>query len=171
MEGLERYVLSDYTHNYLTFSLADELFALPLAQVREIIFYRNVSPIPLMPNFMRGICNLRGHVMPVIDLAVRLGREPQALHKRSSIVICVLTTGQLLGVLVDAVCDVLVLLPDTIEAAPLLGTEIRHDFIHGVAAYHDGFVVVLDAERVLHMSELAELTQQAHLAFAQQFAN
>ncbi len=162
MESLEKYVSAEYTHNFITCSLGEELFALRLAQVREIIFYRNVSPVPLMPSFMRGIYNLRGHVMPVIDLAVRLGRPPLVLNKRSSIVICQLEhKAQPLGLLVDTVCDVLVLPPESIEQAPAFGAEVRHDFIIGIAPFNDDFIVLLDAERLLKMSELSQLMQQA----------
>ncbi len=164
MEAIDKYISAEYTHNYISFLLGEMQFAVRVAQVREIIFYRHVSPAPLMPDFIRGIYNLRGHALPVIDLAVRLGRPPLVVNKRSSIVICQLAqNAQLLGLLVDTVCDVLVLPPKVIEDAPLFDAEVRHDFIVGIAMQEDGFIVVLDAERLLPTSELNQITQQAAL--------
>ncbi|WP_148714393.1 chemotaxis protein CheW [Chitinolyticbacter meiyuanensis] len=145
---------------YLTFTLAGELFAMPIERIREIIEFAGLTEIPLMPTFLRGVINVRGAVVPVIDLAVRFGRERTEIARRTCIVIMELEQeGQvlLLGVLVDAVNEVLDVEPGQIEPRPSFGAKIRAEFIEGMINLNDRFVIALDIHQVLSVDELATL--------------
>lgn len=148
------------TQQFLTLTLGSELFALPIEHIREIIEFGGLTEIPLMPAFLRGVINLRGAVVPVVDLAVRFGREATAIAKRTCIVIVEVEQGdglQLLGVIVDAVNEVLAVEPHQLENRPAFGASIRTDFIAGILKQNEQFVIVLDIPQVLSLDELAEL--------------
>lgn len=148
------------TQQFLTLTLGQELFALPIEHIREIIEFGGLTEIPLMPSFLRGVINLRGAVVPVIDLAVRFGRERTAIAKRTCIVIVEVEQNenlQLLGIIVDAVNEVLAVEGHQLENRPAFGARIRADFIAGILKHHEQFVVVLDIPHVLSLDELAEL--------------
>ncbi|MCU1719425.1 chemotaxis protein CheW [Pseudomonas sp. 5P_3.1_Bac2] len=145
---------------YLTLSLGEELFALPIEQVREIIEFSALTHIPLMPEFLRGVLNLRGAVVPVIDLAVRFEREPMRIGKRTCIVIVELAQGdsvQSLGIMVDTVNAVLDVPLNQVQARPTFGARLRADFIAGILEHQEQFMVVLDINQVLSLQELAAL--------------
>ena len=145
---------------FLTFTLGDELFALPIENIREIIEFSGLTEIPLMPTFLRGVINLRGAVVPVIDLSVRFGRARTAIAKRTCIVIVEVEREgglQLLGIMVDAVSEVLAVERHQLEQRPAFGAQIRTDFIAGILKQGEGFVIVLDIPHVLSFDELAEL--------------
>ncbi|KRW58523.1 chemotaxis protein CheW [Pseudomonas sp. TTU2014-080ASC] len=151
------------TEQYLTMTLGHEQFALSIAQVREIIEFSSLTEIPLMPDFLRGVINLRGAVVPVLDLALRLGRERTQIGRRTCIVIVEVDQAeppQLIGVLVDAVNDVLDVLPGQIEPRPGFGARIRADFIAGILRHQESIRVVLDFTQVLALDELAGLVGQ-----------
>lgn len=148
------------TQQFLTLTLGEELFALPIEHIREIIEFGGLTEIPLMPPFLRGVINLRGAVVPVVDLAVRFGRERTAIAKRTCIVIVEVAQDegmQLLGVIVDAVNAVLAVEPSQLENRPNFGARIRTDFIAGILKHDEQFVIVLDIPQVLSLEELAEL--------------
>jgi len=148
------------TQQFLTLVLGEELFALPIENIREIIEFSGLTEIPLMPTFLRGVINLRGAVVPVIDLSVRFGRERTAIAKRTCIVIIEVERAeglQLLGVMVDAVSEVLAVEPNQLEQRPTFGAQIRTDFIAGILKQGERFVIVLDIPHVLSFDELAEL--------------
>ncbi|MEW6704450.1 MAG: chemotaxis protein CheW [Pseudomonadota bacterium] len=143
---------------YLTFVLAGEMLAMPIAPIKEIIEYGQVTRVPMMPEFIRGVINLRGAVVPVVDLASRFGGQPGQVGRRTCIVIVELRVeGEplVLGVVVDAVNAVLEIGPESIEPPPAFGTRIRTDFIHGMGKVGGKFVVILDVERVLSVEELS----------------
>ena len=142
---------------YLTFMLDKEVFAIGILAIKEIIEYRNLTVVPMMPAAIRGVINLRGAVVPVIDLAARFGRKPADLTKRTCIVIVELESGgdhQVVGVIVDAVNQVLNILPSEIEPPPAFGAKIRTDFIHGLGKIDGKFVILLDVNQVLTMGDL-----------------
>lgn len=148
------------TQQFLTLTLGDELFALPIEHIREIIEFGGLTEIPLMPSFLRGVINLRGAVVPVIDLSVRFGRERTAIAKRTCIVILEVPQGdelQLLGIVVDAVNAVLAVEPQQLESRPSFGARIRADFIAGILKQEEQFIIVLDIPQVLSPDELADL--------------
>ncbi|EJM98197.1 chemotaxis protein CheW [Herbaspirillum sp. YR522] len=148
------------SRQFLTFLVGRESFAMPIENIREIIEFGGLTEIPLMPSFLRGVINLRGAVVPVIDLSVRFGRAPTVFAKRTCIIIMELEQdGQLLllGVMVDAVSAVLTLDASTIEPRPSFGAGIRAAFIEGMIRVNECFVVVLDVKEVLSVDELSSL--------------
>ncbi len=153
---------------YLTFVLGGEAFALGILNIKEIIDYGNVTEVPMMPEFIRGVINLRGRGVPVIDLSARFGRASTQIGKRTGIVIVETTSGGLsehdafqqdLGIIVDAVNEVVDIGRDDIEPAPTFGARIRQDFISGMAKRNGRFIILLNVNRVLSMDEFAVLKQ------------
>ena len=147
---------------FLTFRLGDELFGMDLSKTREVIEFSGVTNVPLMPEFLRGVINLRGEVVAVIDLAVRLGRKPIEIKKRTCVVVVEMTyEGRefTLGLLADAVSEVTEIDNDAIEEAPAFGAKIRADFIEGIAKKDGQFIVLLDPEHTLSLKELAKLVE------------
>lgn len=145
---------------YLTFLLDKEMFAIEILCIKEIIEYGQITEVPMMPDFVRGVINLRGAVVPVIDLQVRFGRSSTEVGKRTCIVIVEVTANdehQVFGVVVDAVSAVIEIPEQDIEKAPSFGTNIRHDFIDGMGKVDGGFVIILSVSHVLSVAELAQL--------------
>ncbi|MBS1196388.1 MAG: cheW1 [Proteobacteria bacterium] len=145
---------------YLTFALASEMYAVGILNVKEIIEYGNLTGIPLMPDFIRGVINLRGAVVPVIDLAARFGGKSSNIQRRTCIVIVEIQQDenkQDLGIMVDAVSEVLEIPSSEIEASPSFGAKIRTDFIAGMGKVNNKFVIILDIQRVLSVEEMATL--------------
>jgi purine-binding chemotaxis protein CheW len=138
-------------HQYLTFLLDSEILAIGILSIKEIIEYQNVTPVPMIPEYIRGVINLRGAVVPVMDLQLRFGRPVSEVTKRTGIIIVEIRTAeerQVVGVIVDAVDEVLDIAPADIEPPPALGTKIRTDFILGMAKVRGSFVVLLDVDRM-----------------------
>ncbi|MEC3890041.1 MULTISPECIES: chemotaxis protein CheW [Xanthomonas] len=149
---------ADAAAQYLTFQLDGETFATSILGIREIIQYRAPTPVPSMPACVRGVINLRGAVVPVVDLQARLRRADSSIGKRSCIVILATEQAQgpqVIGVLVDAVNAVIELADHDIEAAPSFGTHIRRDLLRGMCKVGERFVVLLEMEQVLRVDEIA----------------
>ena len=147
---------------YLTFTLGGETFALGILNVKEIIEFGNITSIPMTPDFIRGVINLRGAVVPVIDLSARFGGKTTAISRRTCIVIVELDASegrQDLGVVVDAVNEVLDIPRSEIEPPPTFGARIRADFIQGMGKVDGQFVIILSIERVLSTEEIAMLAR------------
>jgi len=156
------------TAQYLTFHLAAEVFAMDIRTVREIIQYGPMTGVPLMPDFVRGVINLRGSVVPVIDLRARFGQAPAEVSKKTCIVVFdALRDGERLelGLLVDAVNEVMDIPASQIEPPPSFGTAVRREFIRGMGKLASGrFVIVLEPDRALDVDEMATLCEQAQAA-------
>jgi purine-binding chemotaxis protein CheW len=149
---------------YLTFSLGGEVFALGILNVKEIIEFGNITEIPMMPAFIRGVINLRGAVVPVIDLSARFGGAASTVSRRTCIVIVELGEGeerQDLGVIVDAVNEVLEIPRSEIEPPPTFGAKIRADFIQGMGKVDGRFVIILNVDRVLSPQEITMLASMS----------
>jgi purine-binding chemotaxis protein CheW len=149
---------------YLTFLVGGETFALAIASIKEIIEHRKPTDVPMMPAFMRGVINLRGHVVPVIDLSVRFGRAPIEVARRTCIVILeVEQEGEAheVGAMVDSVSAVLEISDADIEPAPSFGAKLRADFIGGMGKVGEKFVIILDIGKVLSIEELTNLAAVA----------
>lgn len=149
---------------FLTFMLAGEVFAIGILSVKEIIEYSKITEVPSMPECVRGVINLRGAVVPVVDLQVRFGRRSNGVTKRTCIVIVEVGHGQgsqVIGVVVDAVNEVLDIGPDEIKPPPVFGARIRADFIQGIGNVRNGFVIILDVGRVFSLDELDVLAEVA----------
>jgi purine-binding chemotaxis protein CheW len=147
---------------YLTFLLGVEMFAIPILNIKEIIEYGHLTTVPMMPEFIRGVINLRGSVVPVVDLAVRFGRKSGDVTRRTCIVIIEIESEdekQDVGVVVDTVNEVLEIPRSEIEQAPSFGARIRADFIGGMGKIAGKFVVILDVSHVLSIDEMAMLGQ------------
>ena len=139
---------------YLTFMLGGEAFAIGILAIKEIIEYGHLTEVPMMPASVRGVINLRGAVVPVMDLQARFGRPASAVTKRTCIVIVETgdaEDGQVIGVVVDAVNEVLDLPAADIEPPPSFGAAIRSDFIHGMGKIKGRFVILLDVDKVLSL--------------------
>jgi purine-binding chemotaxis protein CheW len=151
------------TLQYLTFSLGDEVFAMDIRTVREIIQHAAMTVVPLMPNFVRGVINLRGAVVPVIDLQSRFGRATTVVGKKTCIVIFDASSeGEKLelGLMVDSVSEVIEIDPAQIEPPPQFGTSIQRDFIRGMGKVDGEFIVILEPERALNIDDMALLAEK-----------
>ena len=149
---------------YLTFSVSSETFAIPIAAIKEIIEYRILTDVPMMPSYIRGVINLRGRVVPVIDLSVRFGRNKGEVSKRTCIVILEIAQDdgqQDISVVVDAVSAVVDIADADIEPPPQFGAKLRADFISGMGKIGEQFVIILNVDRVLSIEELAMLVGEA----------
>lgn len=156
---------------FLTFMLAEEQYAVGILHIKEIIEYGSLATVPMMPVCVRGVINLRGAVVPVMDLSARFGRASSAISKRSCIVIVEVDNGeneakQVLGMLVDAVNAVVEINAADIEPAPSFGTRIRPDFIAGIGKAGGKFVILLDIDQVMSSEEIIDLTRHSVAAHA-----
>ena len=168
---VEKTVDAPDVQQYLTFALGSEMFAVGTLSVKEIIEYGQMTVVPMMPGFIRGVINLRGAVVPVIDLAARFGRSETVITRRTCIVIVEVPNEdgkQDIGVVVDAVSAVLEIAPADIEPVPAFGAKIRSDFIAGMGKVAGRFVILLEVGKVLSIDEIATLATVAEPnAFAQ----
>ena len=154
----------DTPARFLTFWLGNEVFGMDIRTVREIIQCGPMTSLPLMPAFVRGVINLRGAVVPVVDLNARFGRAPATVGKKSCVVIFDATRhGERveLGLLVDAVSEVIRIGEADIEAPPDFGGAVRRDFIRGIGKVGAKFVILLEPDRALDVKEMAELCERA----------
>jgi purine-binding chemotaxis protein CheW len=159
----------DTPAQYLTFTLGDEVFAMDIRTVREIIQYGTLTTVPLMPGFVRGVINLRGAVVPVIDLQARFGRPCAEVGKKTCIVIFdAMRDGERveLGLMVDAVSEVIDIAPDQIEPPPNFGASVRRDFIRGMGKVASRFVIILEPDKAFDVTEMAQLCESAQEAVA-----
>ena len=135
-------------HQYLTFLLNGEEYAIDILRVQEIRGYSAITPIPNTPSHLRGVMNLRGNVVPVIDLRLRLGMEPAA-YGPSTVIVLVTVGTRVHGMIVDAVSDVLHLAPSAIEPAPDLGASVDTSVINGMAKPAGRLIILLNVDRVV----------------------
>jgi purine-binding chemotaxis protein CheW len=152
---------------YLTFSLDGATLAMSILRIIEIIEFRDLTPVPMMPTFIRGVLNLRGAVVPVVDLKARFGRGPANVSRRTCVVIVELRSDdgkQDIGVMVDQVNAVVEIAPGDIEPAPAFGSGLRPDFISGMGKLNDRFIVILDLDSLLCVEELAQAAAATALA-------
>jgi purine-binding chemotaxis protein CheW len=152
---------------YLTFGLDGEILALGILRITEIIEYRGLTTVPMMPPFIRGVLNLRGAVVPVVDLKARFGRGPAPVSRKTCVIIVELrsndgeATKQDIGVMVDQVNEVVEIGPGDVEPAPAFGAGLRPDFISGMGKIGGKFVVLLDLDNLLSIEELSRAAAAA----------
>ena len=154
-------VLASQPQQYLTFVLGGEIFAIGILAIKEIIEYTGITDVPMMPPYLRGVINLRGAVVPVVDLSVRFGKPANAATKRTCIVIIEIQIGNDrhdIGLVVDAVNAVLDIPASEIEPPPSFGTHIRTDFIHGMGKVNGKFVILLELDHILAFEEMQQLS-------------
>ena len=145
---------------YLTFLLAGDAFAIGILSIKEIIEYGGMTQVPLMPDYIRGVINLRGAVVPVMDLMVRFGKPASSVGKRTCIVIVEIISGdepQVIGVIVDAVQAVVEIAAADTLPAPSFGTRIDADFIAAMGKIDDRFIILLNVDRVLSADDVGAL--------------
>ena len=151
---------------YLTFMLGGEMFSIDILCIKEIIWYSSMTEVPMMPACIRGVINLRGAVVPVMDLSSRFGKPSTPVGKSTCIVIIEVATQvegerQNMGVVVDSVQAVLEIPASEIEPAPSFGAKIRPDFIEGIGKVNGKFVILLNVDRVLSSEEIGQMGQAA----------
>ncbi len=142
---------------YLTFKLRDEVFAFDISKVREVLDFTTISRVPRTPEFMRGVINLRGSVVPVVDLRLKFGMEKTEKTVNTCIIITEVTLDgetMVLGALADSVQEVMDLACGDIEPAPRIGTKLNTEFIKGMGKRNDGLVIILDIDKVFSTDEL-----------------
>lgn len=142
---------------YLTFRLGDETFALDVAEVREILDFTTVTKVPKTPPFMRGVINLRGSVVPVMDLRLKFGMSSTEQTVNSCIIVVELELEGdqvVVGVLADAVQEVIDLEPEQIEPAPKIGTRLNMEFLVGMGKHNGNFMMILDLDKIFQGADL-----------------
>ncbi len=148
------------TDQYLTFRLGEEVFALEIGKVREVLDFTNITKVPQAPPFMRGVINLRGSVVPVMDMNLKFGMPETAKTVNTCIIIAeIVAEGEttVVGALADSVREVLDLEPGQIEPAPKIGTRLNTEFIKGMGKTDDTFIIILDIDRVFSEEERAAI--------------
>ncbi len=163
--------IASETTQYLSFKLGDEVFALDISKVREVLEFTSVTKVPQTPDFMRGVINLRGGVVPVIDMKLKFGMD----ETEKSINTCVIITevemddGELtvLGALADSVQEVFDMHEDEIEPAPRLGTQLNTEFLKGMGKKDDEFVLLLDIDKVFNLAEIEAVSGAGEYAASQ----
>ena len=151
------------TRQYLTFKLGNEIFATDVAKVREVLDLTTITQIPRTPDFMAGVINLRGSVVPVVDLRLCFEMSKTENTRNTCIVVVeVLLENEstIIGALTDSVEEVIDLEPEQIQPAPRIGTQIRTDFIKGMGKRDTQFIMILDIDRVFSAEELAAVRGQ-----------
>lgn len=160
---VEEQVSAGQVKQFLTFVLNDEVYGIGILNIREIIEYADLTVVPLMPDFISGVINLRGKVVPVVNLARRFEHEPRDIGKRTSIVI--IDVGESeddnieVGIVVDIVNEVIELAASEIAAPPTFGATIRADFIKGMGKVDDKLMILLDVNHVLSIKELSTVSE------------
>jgi len=146
------------TRQYLTFKLGEDTFALDVAQVREVLDLSPITRVPRAPEFMRGVINVRGGVVPVVDMRLKFGLSRTENTVDTRIVVMELNLdgeNTILGALADSVEEVIELEPERIEKPPRIGMRWRTEFIRGIGKHDENFVILLDIDRIFSTEELA----------------
>lgn len=154
------------TKQYLTFKLGEEIFGVDVIQIREILEYIKVTKIPQTPDFMCGVINLRGSVVPVIDMRLKFGMEKIERTIDTCIIVMEIeldSEKMYLGALVDSVQEVFELEPDEIEAAPKIGTRLKTEFIQGMGKKGDKFIILIDIDKIFSSEELEIIVNQNNI--------
>lgn len=145
------------TKQYLTFCVGEEHFALDVSNVREILEFTSITKVPKTPEYMRGVINLRGSVVPVLDMRLKFGFEETKNTIDTCIIVLEVSIDEektIIGALVDSVQEVFELDPQSIEPAPRIGTHLKTDFINGMGKKDDHFLIILNIDKVFSSEEL-----------------
>lgn len=151
------------TTQYLTFKLGEEVFALEISKVREVLDFTIITKVPRTPDFMRGVINLRGNVVPVVDMRMKFGMSETETTVNTCIIIVEIELDDettVLGALADSVEEVIELGPEHVEPPPKMGTRLKTEFIKGMGKRDEHFIIILDIDRVFSSTELS-LVQEA----------
>lgn len=156
--------MSQLAGKYLTFKLGEEDYALEILKVQEIIEMQEITKVPRTPEYVKGVINLRGKVLPVIDLRLKFGLEEQEVTRKTCIILVYVQSGDktiTMGIIIDEVSEVMDITPDQIEPAPSFGTRVDTSFILGMAKTEQSVKMLLDSDRVLSEQEVAALQNVA----------
>ncbi|MGI6450248.1 MAG: chemotaxis protein CheW [Desulfitobacteriia bacterium] len=143
---------------YLTFNLEEEVYAIPILKVKEIIGIMDITEVPGMPEFIKGVINLRGRIIPVLDLRVRLGIAAKEYNKRTCIIVVDLPEGKrsrVMGVIVDTVAEVVNILAAEIEKPPGYSSDLGSDYIEGIGKIKGKIIILLNIEKILREKTLS----------------
>ncbi len=154
---------------YLTFLISGEAFGLGILHIKEIIEFESVTHVPMMPEYIPGVINLRGNVVPVLDLNHRFYKQKTEYGRKTCIIITEVAMEKEsidVGLLVDAVNEVVDIPPTHIEGAPSFGAKIRLDFIKGLGKVDDKFIILLNIEQILNLDELSALQDKSVLSIS-----
>ena len=157
MSAAQTSIETEVSTQFLTFKLGEEIFALDVAEVREILDFTSITKVPMTPPFMRGVINLRGRVVPVMDLRLMFDMSETEKTVNSCIIVIEMTMDSdnvVIGVLADAVQEVIDLEPAQIEPAPRIGTRMNTEFIEGMGKHNGGFLMILNIDRIFSSSDL-----------------
>jgi purine-binding chemotaxis protein CheW len=157
IQSIEVTESSSQTEQYLTFQMNDKSYGLEILNIKEIIEYSEVTEVPMTPDFILGVINLRGRVVPVIDLGLLFSGKPVVLTRRTSIIILEVKNSDLqleIGIAVDVVNEVIDINADDIEPSPTLGDKINTAFISGMAKMDEEFLILLNVENVMSVDEI-----------------
>ncbi len=155
------------TRQYLTFMLRKEVFGIDVVKVKEVLDYIDITKIPQMPECMRGIINVRGTVVPIVDMRLKFGMEKADTSVDTCIIVMEISyEGDIItiGALADAVKEVIDLRGDEIEPSPRLGSSWNSEFIQGIGKHNDVFIIILDIDRIFSSAEIMTLTCEADTA-------
>ncbi len=144
---------------FVTFSLNNEMYAISALNVQEIIELTSITKVPHLPYYFKGVINLRGNIIPVVDLKHKFGMTSEG-YRRHTCIIVTEFSGGIMGLVVDAVSDVLHISEELLLAPPSFGVNINTDFIKGMGKVNDNLVIVLDVERVLTEEEVSIISEQ-----------
>jgi purine-binding chemotaxis protein CheW len=153
------------TRQYMTFKLGDELFAIDVAQVREVLEVSQITKVPTAPAYMRGVVNVRGQATPVVDLRLRFGLAPGTDTVHTRIIVMELELdgeATVLGGIADSVHEVIELEPSSIDPAPRIAMRWRTDFIQGMGKRGDDFIIILDVNAVFSSEDVARVEAAGH---------
>jgi purine-binding chemotaxis protein CheW len=156
--------IADKEGKYLTFALASEEYGLEILKVREIIGYMDITAVPQTPEHVKGVINLRGQVIPVIDLRAKFGMDTTDVTEQTCIIVVEITQGDRkfdTGIVVDHVQEVLDIAGEDIEEAPRFGSSVNTDFILGMGKIADTVKILLDIDKVLTTDDIAGLASMA----------
>lgn len=152
--------MADREGKYLTFTLANEEYGIGILRVKEIIGMMPITPVPQTPEFVKGVINLRGKVIPVVGLRLKFGMEEIEYTERTCIIVSEIAgqdSNVLMGIVVDAVSEVLNIKGDDIEDTPTFGTKLNTDYILGMAKTDGGVKILLDIDKVLSSEQVEEI--------------
>jgi purine-binding chemotaxis protein CheW len=148
------------SNRFLTFGLGEENYAIPILNIKEIIGMMNITHIPRLPDFIKGVINLRGQIIPVIDLRLKFGLQGRDYDERTSIIVVELQTRDemmIIGLVVDKVNEVLNINPSDIEAPPRYGADIDQSFLTGMGKVAEDVIMILDVGKILSVDEMKKI--------------
>lgn len=148
------------TSHYLTFTLDNDHYAIDVAKVLEVLEYIKITRVPRMPEFMCGVINLRGSVIPVIDLRLKFGLDKGEETVDTSIIIMEIALKEevlTVGAITDSVQEVVEILPSSIEPAPKIGTKLDTGFIYGIGKIDEDFIIILNIDKIMTIEDLSAL--------------